>query len=162
MNIRDTVVPTPTLDDTSMAGARGLLINITGGPDLTLFEVDEAANRVRDEVDPQANIIFGSAFDESLKGRVRVSVFATGIDRETAEKPKSEPQRPAADGGQRRAAGRRCATESEHASCCLDADLREEDAASAKSLLAATIGCAPGSHMAPPPVRHGSTILLYD
>jgi len=88
-------ISNPLLDDTSMAGARGLLINITGGPDLTLFEVDEAANRVRDEVDPQANIIFGSAFDESLKGRVRVSVFATGIDRPVAEKPKSEPQRPA-------------------------------------------------------------------
>jgi cell division protein FtsZ len=89
-------ISNPLLDDTSMAGARGLLINITGGPDLTLFEVDEAANRVRDEVDPQANIIFGSAFDESLKGRVRVSVFATGIDRQIVEKPKSEPQRPAA------------------------------------------------------------------
>ena len=89
-------ISNPLLDDTSMAGARGLLINITGGPDLTLFEVDEAANRVRDEVDPQANIIFGSAFDETLKGRVRVSVFATGIDRLGAEKPKSEPQqRPA-------------------------------------------------------------------
>ena len=86
-------ISNPLLDDTSMAGARGLLINITGGPDLTLFEVDEAANRVRDEVDPQANIIFGSAFDETLKGRVRVSVFATGIDRQIAEKPKSEPQR---------------------------------------------------------------------
>ena len=89
-------ISNPLLDDTSMAGARGLLINITGGPDLTLFEVDEAANRVRDEVDPQANIIFGSAFDETLKGRVRVSVFATGIDRQIVEKPKSEPQRAAA------------------------------------------------------------------
>jgi len=88
-------ISNPLLDDTSMAGARGLLINITGGPDLTLFEVDEAANRVRDEVDPQANIIFGSAFDESLKGRVRVSVFATGIDRHVGEMPKSEPARPA-------------------------------------------------------------------
>jgi cell division protein FtsZ len=86
-------ISNPLLDDTSMAGARGLLINITGGPDLTLFEVDEAANRVRDEVDPQANIIFGSAFDETLKGRIRVSVFATGIDRQVAEKPKSEPVR---------------------------------------------------------------------
>jgi cell division protein FtsZ len=86
-------ISNPLLDDTSMAGARGLLINITGGPDLTLFEVDEAANRVRDEVDPQANIIFGSAFDESLKGRVRVSVFATGIESQAAQKPKGEPAR---------------------------------------------------------------------
>jgi len=76
-----------------MAGARGLLINITGGPDLTLFEVDEAANRVRDEVDPQANIIFGSAFDESLEGRIRVSVFATGIESQVAQKPKGEAPR---------------------------------------------------------------------
>jgi cell division protein FtsZ len=89
-------ISNPLLDDTSMTGARGLLINITGGPDLTLFEVDEAANRVRDEVDPQANIIFGSAFDESLQGRIRVSVFATGIDRQVAVEPKSEHTRQSA------------------------------------------------------------------
>jgi cell division protein FtsZ len=63
-----------------MAGARGLLINITGGDDLTLFEVDQAANRIREEVDEEANVIFGSAVDESLTGRIRVSVVATGID----------------------------------------------------------------------------------
>jgi cell division protein FtsZ len=63
-----------------MAGARGLLINITGGDDLTLFEVDQAANRIREEVDEEANIIFGSAIDEALSGRIRVSVVATGID----------------------------------------------------------------------------------
>ncbi len=89
-------ISNPLLDDASMAGARGLLINITGGPDLTLFEVDEAANRVRDEVDPQANIIFGSAFDDSLKGRIRVSVFATGIDSVGAQRGKSETAKPAA------------------------------------------------------------------
>jgi len=63
-----------------MAGAKGLLINITGGEDLTLFEVDQAANRIREEVDEEANIIFGSAIDEELQGRIRVSVVATGID----------------------------------------------------------------------------------
>src|SRR4051794_7786608 len=63
-----------------MAGARGLLINITGGDDLTLFEVDQAANRIREEVDEEANIIFGSAIDPELQGRIRVSVVATGID----------------------------------------------------------------------------------
>jgi cell division protein FtsZ len=83
-------ISNPLLDDASMAGARGLLINITGGPDLTLFEVDEAANRVRDEVDPQANIIFGSAFDDALKGRIRVSVFATGIDSQVATRGQPE------------------------------------------------------------------------
>jgi hypothetical protein len=62
-----------------MKGARGALINITGGPDLTLFEVDQAANRIREEVDPEANIIFGSTFDDRLEGRMRVSVVATGI-----------------------------------------------------------------------------------
>jgi cell division protein FtsZ len=73
-------ISNPLLDDVSMKGARGVLINITGGMDMTLFEVDEAANRIRDEVDPDANIIFGSTFDESLNGKMRVSVVATGID----------------------------------------------------------------------------------
>ena len=73
-------ISNPLLDDVSMKGAKGVLINITGGMDMTLFEVDEAANRIRDEVDPDANIIFGSTFDESLNGRMRVSVVATGID----------------------------------------------------------------------------------
>ncbi|MCY4395012.1 MAG: cell division protein FtsZ [Rhodospirillaceae bacterium] len=76
----EAAISNPLLDDVSMKGARGLLINISGGPDLTLFEVDEAANRVRDEVDPAASIIFGSTFDPNLEGKIRVSVFATGID----------------------------------------------------------------------------------
>ncbi|MEX2618034.1 MAG: cell division protein FtsZ [Alphaproteobacteria bacterium] len=73
-------ISNPLLDDVTMKGARGVLINITGGPDMTLFEVDEAANRIRDEVDPDANIIFGSTFDESIEGIIRVSVVATGIE----------------------------------------------------------------------------------
>ncbi|MCH9021044.1 MAG: cell division protein FtsZ, partial [Proteobacteria bacterium] len=76
----ESAISNPLLDDTTMVGARGVLINITGGYDMTLFEVDEAANRIRDEVDPGANIIFGSTFDESLAGKMRVSVVATGID----------------------------------------------------------------------------------
>ncbi|MYF87761.1 MAG: cell division protein FtsZ [Rhodospirillaceae bacterium] len=76
----ESAISNPLLDDVSMKGARGLLINISGGPDLTLYEVDEAANRVRDEVDPAASIIFGSTFDPALEGKIRVSVFATGID----------------------------------------------------------------------------------
>ncbi len=76
----EAAINNPLLEDTSMSGARGLLINITGGDDLTLFEVDEAANRIRQEVDEEANVIFGSAVDESLSGRIRVSVVATGID----------------------------------------------------------------------------------
>jgi len=72
----------PLLDIVSMRGAKGVLINITGGFDMTLYEVDQAANEVRAEVDPHANIILGSTFDESLEGRMRVSVVATGIDDE--------------------------------------------------------------------------------
>jgi cell division protein FtsZ len=64
-----------------MKGAQGLLISITGGRDMTLFEVDEAATRIREEVDPDANIILGATFDEALEGLIRVSVVATGIDR---------------------------------------------------------------------------------
>lgn len=70
----------PLLDDTTMKGANAVLINVTGGMDMTLFEVDEAANRIRKEVEPDAVIIFGSAFDEKLEGIMRVSVVATGID----------------------------------------------------------------------------------
>jgi cell division protein FtsZ len=81
-------ISNPLLDDVSMKGARGVLINITGGPDMTLFEVDEAANRIRDEVDPEANIIFGSTFDESLEGKMRISVIATGIDLAAQSEPK--------------------------------------------------------------------------
>lgn len=84
----EAAISNPLLDDVSMKGARGVLINITGGSDMTLFEVDEAANRIRDEVDPDANIIFGSTFDQSMDGTMRVSVVATGIDAEEAERPK--------------------------------------------------------------------------
>src|SRR5579871_3713805 len=76
----EAAISNPLLEDVSMKGARGVLINITGGPDMTLFEVDEAANRIREEVDPDANIIFGSTFDETLAGKMRISVVATGID----------------------------------------------------------------------------------
>ncbi len=76
----EAAIANPLLDETSMQGAQGLLISITGGNDLTLFEVDEAATRIREEVDQDANIILGATFDESLEGIVRVSVVATGIE----------------------------------------------------------------------------------
>ena len=76
----ESAINNPLLDDSSMKGAKAVLINITGGMDMTLFEVDEAANRIRAEVDPDATIIFGSAFEEKLEGVMRVSVVATGID----------------------------------------------------------------------------------
>jgi cell division protein FtsZ len=75
----EAAISNPLLDNTSMKGAKGVLINITGGLDMTLFEVDEAANRIKEEVDPEANIIFGSAFNNNLEGKLRVSVVATGI-----------------------------------------------------------------------------------
>ena len=78
----EAAINNPLLDDTSMKGARGLLINVTGGPDMTLFEVDEAANRIREEVDADANIIFGATFDDSLEGQMRVSIVSTGIEAE--------------------------------------------------------------------------------
>ncbi len=85
----EAAINNPLLEDTSMSGARGLLINITGGEDMTLFEVDQAANRIREEVDEEANVIFGSAVDEALTGRIRVSVVATGIDSQKfAEQPR--------------------------------------------------------------------------
>lgn len=79
LDAAEAAISNPLLDDVSMKGAKGVLINITGGYDMTLYEVDEAANRIRDEVDPEANIIFGSTFDERLDGMIRVSVVATGI-----------------------------------------------------------------------------------
>jgi cell division protein FtsZ len=79
----EAAIANPLIDDSSMKGARGLLISITGGKDLTLFEVDEAATRIREEVDQDANIIVGATFDESLDGLIRVSVVATGIEQAT-------------------------------------------------------------------------------
>ena len=90
----EAAISNPLLDDVSMRGARGLLISISGGPDLTLYEVDEAATRIREEVDPEANIILGATFDESLEGVMRVSVVATGLAAEAMKggKPQAEAQ----------------------------------------------------------------------
>ena len=76
----EAAISNPLLDEVSLKGARAMLINITAGMDIALFEVDEAVNRVRNEVDPDANVIFGSTFDPTMEGRLRVSVVATGID----------------------------------------------------------------------------------
>ena len=86
----------PLLDDCSMHGAKGVLINITGGSDITLFEIDEAASRIKEEVDEDANIIFGSSFDDTLGGKIRVSIVATGIEgdgikRSQIPQPKPKP-----------------------------------------------------------------------
>jgi cell division protein FtsZ len=83
----EAAISNPLIDDASMKGAKGLLISITGGRDLTLYEVDEAATRIREEVDQDANIIVGATFDENLDGIIRVSVVATGIDNARIERP---------------------------------------------------------------------------
>jgi cell division protein FtsZ len=90
-------IANPLLDEISLRGAKGVLINITGGHDLTLFELDEAANRVREEVDPDANIIVGSTLDESMEGMMRVSVVATGIDAADVQTDIPVPRRPMAN-----------------------------------------------------------------
>ncbi len=94
-------IANPLLDEISLNGARGVLINITGSHDMTLFELDEAANRIREEVDGDANIIVGSTLDPSMEGVMRVSVVATGIDANEAQMPDhverrkmSEPRKP--------------------------------------------------------------------
>ena len=78
----------PLIDDYSLKGAKGLLVNITGGNDLTLFEVDQAVNKIRAEVDPEAELIFGSIEDESLNGKIRVSIVATALDGHAPESKK--------------------------------------------------------------------------
>ena len=95
----EAAISNPLLEDISMAGAKGVLINITGGYDMTLFEVDAAANRIRKEVDEDANIIFGTSVDEGMNGRVRVSVVATGIDVATASGRGEVPLKLVANGG---------------------------------------------------------------
>jgi cell division protein FtsZ len=86
----EAAIANPLLDETSMKGARGLLISITGGPDMKIYEVDEAANRIREEVDVDANVIFGATQDESLDGIIRVSVVATGLDPVAAQEANPE------------------------------------------------------------------------
>jgi cell division protein FtsZ len=91
----EAAIANPLIYDVSMRGARGVLISITGGKDLTLFEVDQAATRIREEVDADANIIVGATFDDSLEGIIRVSVVATGVNLTTADNIRSAaPSRP--------------------------------------------------------------------
>ena len=84
----EAAIANPLIDDVSLKGAKGLIINITGGNDITLYEVDEAANRIKQEVDDDANIIYGTTCDERLEGFVRVSIVATGIDVNSVVSPK--------------------------------------------------------------------------
>jgi cell division protein FtsZ len=93
LSAAEAAISNPLIDDASMKGAKGLLISITGGKDLTLYEVDEAATRIREEVDQDANIIVGATFDETLEGIIRVSVVATGIDQAALQqRPATAPE----------------------------------------------------------------------
>ncbi|TMJ99057.1 MAG: cell division protein FtsZ [Alphaproteobacteria bacterium] len=92
LSAAEAAISNPLIDDASMKGAKGLLISITGGKDLTLYEVDEAATRIREEVDQDANIIVGATFDEGLEGVIRVSVVATGIDHVGLQRTATEPE----------------------------------------------------------------------
>ena len=97
----ESAINNPLLDDISMKGAHGVIINVTGGSDMTLFEADEACNRIRDEVDPNANIIFGATFDDNMEGRMRVSIVATGIEKEAEMRRIGGNGQGAGAGGQR-------------------------------------------------------------
>ena len=88
LDAAEAAIANPLLDDSSMKGARGVLINVVGGSDMTLFEVDEAANRIRAEVDADAYINFGAIFDPDMDGKMRVSVVATGIDSDVGQMPR--------------------------------------------------------------------------
>jgi cell division protein FtsZ len=92
LSAAEAAISNPLIDDASMKGAKGLLISITGGKDLTLYEVDEAATRIREEVDQDANIIVGATFDEALDGVIRVSVVATGIDQASLSRTVTQPE----------------------------------------------------------------------
>jgi cell division protein FtsZ len=132
----ESAISNPLLDDISMRGAKALLINITGGSDMTLFELDEATNRIRKEVDEDANIIFGTSLDPSLEGRVRVSVVATGID--AAARTEAPPVRLVANGGP------------------VDAVARTEIPTLRPAAAAPTLRpAAPGPVVSPAPVRLG-------
>ncbi|HMA16367.1 MAG: cell division protein FtsZ [Bacteroidota bacterium] len=152
----EAAISNPLLDDVSMKGARGVLINITGGMDLTLFEVDEAANRIRDEVDPEANIIFGSTFDQSMEGRMRVSVVATGIDVDAAVRPK--PITLSVVGGQKPRAAEPAGHAGHGAAAAMAAAPAPAPAAASGGLFAqASSGAATGAAAGFPPTKYPMT-----
>ena len=90
-NAAQSALNNPLLDDSNIKGAKSILLNIQGGPDMALFEVDEAASKIRNEVDENANIIFGSSIDNSLEGIIKVSVVATGINYKKLENTEPYP-----------------------------------------------------------------------
>src|SRR5579864_6468246 len=145
----EAAISNPLLEDTSMTGARGLLINITGGEDMTLFEVDQAANRVREEVEEDANIIFGSAIDEGLEGKIRVSVVATGIDTPAALGATQRPFLVAVGGGAPQPIGARIAPDAPRAAPVSPALAAAQAAGQPAAAGAAPRGVRPFTRSAP-------------
>ncbi|MDX3966650.1 MAG: cell division protein FtsZ [Bradyrhizobium sp.] len=150
----EAAIANPLIDDSSMKGAKGLLISITGGKDLTLFEVDEAATRIREEVDQDANIIVGATFDEALDGLIRVSVVATGIEQAAIARNSQAASAPVANPAPQaqQAAAPAAAAESRLAD--LTARLRADNqrlAERAQKLDAQTPAAAPAPAAAPRP-----------
>jgi cell division protein FtsZ len=149
----EAAISNPLLDDVSMKGARGVLINITGGPDMTLYEVDEAANRIREEVDADANIIFGATLDESLDGRIRISMVATGIEAAAAVQPRPlslvGAARPAAAPAPRPAvaSARAMPASIGNAALAMTAELKPEPVAAAAPAMAAPISAPLGAQL---------------
>ncbi|OAF14641.1 cell division protein FtsZ [Bradyrhizobium centrolobii] len=147
----EAAIANPLIDDSSMKGAKGLLISITGGKDLTLFEVDEAATRIREEVDQDANIIVGATFDEALDGLIRVSVVATGIEQAAIARNSQATSAPVANPAPQ-AQAPAAAAESRLAD--LTARLRADNqrlAERAQKLEAQVPGAAPAAPVAPRP-----------
>ncbi|WP_438991485.1 cell division protein FtsZ [Lentibacter sp.] len=114
-------IANPLLDEISLRGAKGVLINITGGHDLTLFELDEAANRIREEVDPEANIIVGSTLDTTMDGKMRVSVVATGIDASDVRNELPVPRRSLAEPLRQKVAAEEAPAEAQEAAVAFTA-----------------------------------------
>jgi cell division protein FtsZ len=171
MTAAEAAIANPLIDDSSMKGARGLLISITGGKDLTLYEVDEAATRIREEVDHDANIIVGATFDESLDGIIRVSVVATGVDIATGAAarpagaipapPQARPAAPPAPAQQQRvAAEAKSAEEHERRIAELALRLKADNARTVEA--AEAHGAAPQpapQPVAPPPPQQRADLM---
>lgn len=160
----EAAIANPLIDDSSMKGAKGLLISITGGKDLTLFEVDEAATRIREEVDQDANIIVGATFDEALDGLIRVSVVATGIEQAAIARNSQATSAPVANAApqvQQAPAAPAAAAESRLAD--LTARLRADNqrmAERAQKLEAQTPATAPGAAAPRPNVERAALAAI--
>jgi len=148
----EAAIANPLIDDASMKGAKGLLISITGGKDLTLYEVDEAATRIREEVDQDANIIVGATFDESLEGIIRVSVVATGIDAASVQRSPAHAENALKElAGKLRNDSRRIAERIERATPAVQAPVPTPATVAAAAAVESAAQAAVAAAILPPP-----------